>query len=50
MNIQVSISGIAPVLAKAAFVLLLAAPELGDFSTLLAVALVFGMRHGGDRQ
>lgn len=44
MNIHVSISGIPPVLVKAAFVLLLSALDLGDLSTLLAVVLVFGTR------
>lgn len=50
MNIQVSISGIPPMVTKAAFILLLAAPELGDLSTLLAVALVLGMRSENGRK
>lgn len=50
MNIQVSISGIPPMVAKAAFILLLAALELGDLSTLLAVALVLSMRSENSRK
>lgn len=50
MDIRVSISGIPPVLVKAAFVLLLVAPELGDISTLLAVALIIGRMPGDTKQ
>ncbi len=50
MNIQVTVSGIPPVIAKAAFVLLLAAPDWGDLSTLLAVVLILSMRSRLDRK
>jgi len=50
MNIQVTVSGIPPVIAKVALVWLLVAPDWSNLSTLLAVVCVLSMRTGGGRE